>query len=459
MKDARESRQFVIVGAGLAGSLMAIYLGRRGHRVEVLERRHDPRGTNTDSSGRSINLGLSERGIRVLRDIGLLDTLLPRMVPMRGRAIHRPNGELVLQPYGTNDSQILHSILRRDLNIALIDKAETSATVHFSFGTRLTGLAKDETVATCIDERDGRQREVKADAVIGADGVFSMVRGEMQRGEPADYRQEFLDWGYKEVTIPPAPDGTARTELQALHVWPGSQGLIVAHPNIDNSLTGSVFLPLLGEHSLVALDSPEAVHSFFDDAFPGARGLMPDLVEEFKTNPVGTMVSIRTSPWHYKGQIVLIGDACHAVYPFYGQGMNAAFEDCAQLDSCLGRHPDDWASAFEEYQRLRKPHTDVLADLSKQNFVELRDRLRSPLHLLMKRLDLLLNRMFPEAWKPLYTMVSHTTMPYAKALERAERQEKIIKSIVAGVLVTTTASALSASHSFLKRGSHVDRLR
>lgn len=444
MKNEQIPRKIVIVGAGLAGSLMATYLGRRGFRVEVYERRGDPRRYNTHDNGRSINLGLSERGIRVLREIGLLESLWSRTVPMRGRAIHRPDGELVFQPYGTNDSQILHSILRRDLNVALINKAETYPEVRFFFGAKLTQLVKEKTVAYFTDERSGAETLVAADAIIGADGAFSAVRSEMQRGERADYHQEFLDWGYKELTIPPAPDGSARTELQALHVWPGSQGLIVAHPNCDNSLTGTLFMPLTGEPSLASLNSPEAVQKFVDRSFPDTAELMPDLVEEFESNPVGTLVCVRTSPWHYKDRVVLIGDACHAVYPFYGQGMNSAFEDCAELDACLGRHPADWAAAFDMYQQRRKPHTDVLAELSKQNFIELRDRLRSPLRLVMKKADLALNKAFPDVWKPLYTMVSHTTIPYADALRRAEHQDVVLKCLGAGVLFAAAATFRAA---------------
>ncbi|MFN2483598.1 MAG: FAD-dependent oxidoreductase, partial [Candidatus Limnocylindria bacterium] len=298
---------FLIVGAGLAGSLMATCLGRRGVRVEVFERREDPRRSAAHDAGRSINLGLSERGIRALREIGLLDSLWPSTVPMRGRAIHRPDGELFFQPYGTSESQILHSITRRDLNVALIEKAERYPSVRFTFSARLTSLVKENAVAHFSDERTGAQTQVDADAIIGADGAFSAVRREMQRGERADYQQEFLDWGYKELTIPPAADGSPRTELRALHVWPGERGLIVAHPNPDNSLTGTVFLPLAGEHSMESLSSPAAVRDFFRQRFPDTAELMPHLTEEFERNPVGTLVCVRTSPWHYEDRVVLLG--------------------------------------------------------------------------------------------------------------------------------------------------------
>jgi kynurenine 3-monooxygenase len=430
------SRKVVIVGAGLSGSMMASYLGRRGYRVDVVERRSDPRVRAQDDAGRSINLGLSERGIRSLRDIGLLDSLWECTVPMRGRAIHRPNGHLSFQPYGTNESQILYSILRRDLNVALIENASSYPGVSFTFDTRLVALDKEKVLAHFIDEQTGAPTTAEADFIVGADGVFSVVRREMQRGERADFDQRFLEWGYKELTIPAAPDGSARTRLEALHVWPGEQGgLIVAHPNRDNSLTGTLFLPL---ETLDSLTSPDAVQEFLHTHFPDTASLMPDAVEEFGVNPVGTLVCVRTSQWHFEDSVVLVGDACHAVYPFYGQGMNSSFEDCTELDACIGRHPDDLAAAFAEYQHRRKRHTDVLADLSAQNFVELRDRLSSPLHVLLKKADLALNKAFPKSWMPLYTMVSHTTIPYADALRRAERQHAILKA--AG---TTLAAAVA----------------
>ncbi|MFD0890711.1 FAD-dependent oxidoreductase, partial [Streptosporangium algeriense] len=268
---------------------------------------------------------------------------------------------------------------------------------------------------------EGEEVGAAGDAVIGADGVFSRVRAHMQHGLRADLHQEFLEWGYKELTIPAADDGSPRTRLEALHVWPGEDALIVAHPNRDNSLTGTLFLPFerFGE-----ITDPEA---FLAGRFPDTRELMPYLAKEYAEHPVGHLVSIRTSPWHHRDRVALIGDACHAVYPFYGQGMNSALEDCTVLDRCLGDHPDDLEAAFAAYQRLRKPHTDVLDELSKQNFVELRDRLRSPLHLARKKADLLLARLFPGRWVPLYTMVSHTTIPYADALARARRQDALLR--------------------------------
>jgi kynurenine 3-monooxygenase len=433
----RQSHRFVIVGAGLAGSLMAVHLAARGHQVELYERRPDPRTPGAIDHGRSINLGLSQRGIGALHGVGLLDAVLPHTVPMRGRAVHRRGGGQSFQPYGTTDDQILHSIRRADLSAVLADRAASYPRVRYFFGTTFTRLDADKPVAYFTDP-DGAELRVTADAVIGADGVFSTVRQQMQHGGHADYAQEFLSWGYKEVTIP------AASPLEALHVWPGERGLIVAHPNRDGSLTGTVFLPLDGPDSLATLRGPERIRDFFAAEFPDILGLAPELVEEFRRNPIGTLVTVRTAPWHRRDQVVLLGDAAHAVYPFYGQGMNAAFEDCAVLDACLGEHPADLGAAFAAYQHRRRRHTDVLAALSTQNFVDLRRRILSPLHGARRRADLALNRLFPKSWVPLYTMISHTTVPYADALARARRQDAVLSWLGLGAAAVVAVSTYGA---------------
>ncbi|GAA5069486.1 kynurenine 3-monooxygenase [Thermocatellispora tengchongensis] len=423
-----------IVGAGLSGSLLALFLARRGFRVEVFERRDDPRaGGKQDAEGRSINLGLSARGIRALRRAGLLGELWPHTVPMRGRFIHAPGGGTAFQPYGTAEHEILHSVRRDVLNATLVEAAETRAGVRFRFGLRCRDLDPETGTLTLTGEVTGETRQVTADLVVGADGAFSAVRRLMHRGRPAELRQECLEWGYKELTIPPAPGGGPRTPIEALHVWPAHRALIVAHPNTDDSLTGTLFLPHEGEGSFAEIRSGADAERFFDARFPGARELIPDLAGEYEANPVGSLVSVRTSPWSAAGRVVLVGDACHAVYPFYGQGMNASFEDCVVLDECLAAHPGDMGAALRAYEGLRRPHTDVLAELSARNFLELRDGLRSPARMLRARADLVLNRVFPRGWKPLYTMISHTTMPYGEALRRARRQDALLGAATAAL--------------------------
>jgi kynurenine 3-monooxygenase len=425
-------RHAVIVGAGLSGSLMALYLARRGWRVDVYERRGDPRRASAE--GRSINLGLSTRGMRALAAVGLLDAVLARSVPMRGRYVHTGGPQLAYQPYGTRADEVLHSILRSDLNALLIDQAETYADVRFAFGQALTALEPEKGIAYF----EGGAT-VRAALVIGADGANSAVRGQLEQHGLATTSVTVPDWGYKELTIPAAADGSARTPIEGLHVWPGGgHGLMVAHPNVENSLTATLFLPLV---ELSRLDSRAAITEFLAAYYPDTLDLMPGCVDEWLRHPVGHLVTVRTGPWHHRG-VVLIGDAAHAVYPFYGQGMNSSFEDCTVLDQCLGRFPDDLPRALAEYQRLRKRHADVLAELSERNFVELRDKLRSPWFRLRKQADLVLHRLLGPVWLPLYTMVSHRAVPYADALRRARLQNLALVALLGLAVVAGPAVLL-----------------
>lgn len=397
---------FAVVGAGLAGSLLAVYLAGQGHRVDVYERRADPRVAPPDE-GRSINLGLSARGIGALRKAGLWDSVRAHTVPMRGRYVHPKEGRPFFHPYGRDPGQILYSIRRDALSRTLVEHAEKLEGVRFFFETPVSDIDRDGPSFRAGGET------ITPDVIVGADGAFSTVRSELLRGRPADFRQEFLPWGYKELHLP------FTERLEALHVWPGEQGLMVAHPNIDGSLTCTLFM----DHS--DLQRPDLA-AYVKGALPAAD--LPDLPGQLARSPIGHLVTVRTSRWHENGRVVLIGDACHAVYPFYGQGMNSAFEDCVVLAECVEARPGDTEAAFATYQRRRKPHTDVLADLSADNFVELRDRLRSPLHLARKQVDAVLSRLLPDLWRPLYTMVSHTTMPYGEALRRARTQDRIVRA-------------------------------
>lgn len=429
----------IVVGAGLAGSLAALYLARRGYAVDVHERRPDPR-TAAPGEARSINLGLSARGMRALDGVGLLDDVLKRSVPMHGRVVHAPDGSVRFQPYGLRDHEILHSVLREELISLVVTAAEDEPGVRFHFGSRLRRLDRDTATVEVEPTGGGATTRITADWVVGADGVFSTVRQQMQYGLRADYSQEFLPWGYKELTIPVGADGQPRVRLEALHVWPGHEALMVAHPNRDGSLTCSLFMAHEGPVSFAALDSPTAVRDFFRRHFPDAEELMPDLVEEVAGHPIGHLVTVRTAPWRHADRVVLVGDAAHAVYPFYGQGMNSAFEDCLVLDGCLAEHPDDRAAALAAFEAARKPHTDVLADLSTANFVDLRDRVHRVGYTASAAADRVLSRLLPDRWVPLYTMVAHTTTPYADALARARRQERLLRRAGAALAVGAVAA-------------------
>jgi len=404
--------------------MIALYLARRGYQVEVFERRPDLRRSNV--RGPSMNLGLSRRGIESLQRVGLSEQVLELAIPMTGRVVHDLGGGIGYQPYGRNGSEVIQAIKRNDINAVLIDAAEATGSVRLTFEQRCLRLDRDTGTARFCNEATGEETTETADFWVGADGLFSTVRQTMQRGLRADYQQEYLDWGWKEITIPPDSDGSCRLEKNAFHLWPRGGSLLFAHPNQDGSFTCSLVLPLQGERSLESIDSPRRVHEFFDETFPDLRPMVPDLAEQFLANPVVSLVTIRTWPWHYRDRMVLLGDSAHAVVPFYAQGMNAAFEDCAVLDECLARHGDDRAAAFGEYQARRKRHTDALARMSKQNFLELRDKVRSPSLRMRRKLDNLLNRWLGNRWAPLHARVTNTSIPYADALELERRQDRIV---------------------------------
>ncbi|MFL5541341.1 MAG: FAD-dependent oxidoreductase [Longimicrobiaceae bacterium] len=413
-----------VVGAGPSGAAMAVYLGRRGWRVNVFERRRDPRLHDAED-GRSFNLGLSLRGILTLRDLGVADRVLAGAVRARGRVVHPLQGETRFQPYGRSEDECLWSISRRALTRALIDRAEELPGVRFRFEQACVEVEK-ETGAAVFRDETGASRRVEADFVVGADGAFSVVRQRMQRGERADYAQEFLPWGYKEIRLSAGADGASRVFLEALHVWPRGDCVVITHPNQDGSHTCTLFLAHQGgERSFAALRDDRDVAAFFAGTFPDLAALVPDLLEQWHRHPQASVVATRTSMWHWGGRVVLVGDACHAVYPFYGQGMNAAMEDCLTLDRCLGRFPGDRAAAFAGYQALRKENADALHTLVERNFVELREAAGSPVLAWQKQVDFVLNRLFPRRWLPPYSMVVHSTMPYAEALRRADRQARI----------------------------------
>src|SRR5262245_18712214 len=431
-----------IVGAGLAGALMACYLGRAGQRVDLYERRPDPRNHGPER-GRSINLALSVRGIHALREVGLADEVLKAGVLMRGRMIHHLDGSQTFQPYGKDDSEALHSVSRAGLNLLLVEAAARYASVRLFFGHRCVGL--DLATGTLDFVAGGQTVQVASDFIVGADGAYSAVRAAMQKQERFDYSQEYLTHGYKELTIPAGPGGAFRMERHALHIWPRGTFMMIALPNLDGSFTCTLFWPFEGPNSFAALKTEADVLAFFTEQFPDAVPLIPDLADEFLHNPTGALVTIRCQPWHHGRRAVLLGDAAHAVVPFLGQGMNAAFEDCTVLAACLARHSADREGAFAEYQALRKEHVDVLADLYVENFVEMRDKVGSRLFVLKKRLSVLLHWLFPRWYLPLYTMVEFTRVPYAQALRRARAQDRVVWAACAALLLALLALAWALS--------------
>ncbi|HEX9944246.1 MAG TPA: NAD(P)/FAD-dependent oxidoreductase [Thermoanaerobaculia bacterium] len=417
-----------IVGAGLGGSLLGIYLARRGWEVHLHERRGDLRHGPVES-GRSIKLTLAERGLAALAELGLDEHVKKNIcVPLRARAIHSDTGTIAYQPYGKDDREVIHSFSRNDLNGFLLNVAEEEPTLRIHFNQSCVEIDKENAAATFRDVRTGAETRAQADILIGADGAFSTIRRQMMVRERVDYSQEFLPWGYKELTIEATAEGLLPMDRHALHIWPCGDHMLFALPNLDGSLCGICTLPFTGRHSFESLTDANAVETMFRTHFPDAVPFMPKALEEFQARPVAEFITIRTSRWHYKGKVLLIGDAAHSVVPFYGQGMNAAFEDCSILNRLIDRRgTDDWQALFAEFQALRKPNTDVLAQLSIENFFEMQDTVRRPIVTARKRTSIFLNKIFRQHSVPLYTMISHSTMPYAEAVERHRRQERIAR--------------------------------
>ena len=422
---ADTTKSITIVGAGLGGALMAVFLGRAGHRVRVYDRRPDPRRRGS-GRGRSINLAISTRGLAALERVGLERALLEVAVPMRGRMVHAVDGDLTFQPYGHQADHVIHSVSRAGLNRLLVEAAEAMPNVEVRFGQRCVDVDLENAVGLFADIDTDATSSVAADLLIGADGAFSEVRLAMQKTDRFEYAQSYLQHGYKELTIPAAERGGFRMERNALHIWPRGGLMMIALPNVDGSFTCTCFWPLDGDNSFSALATRDEVRAYFSKMFPDAVPLMPALEEDFLLNAVGSLVTVRCAPWRFKDRVALLGDAAHAVVPFYGQGANAAFEDCLVLDECLREFSGDIAEALDTYERRRKRHADALADLAIGNFLEMRDKTASKTFLLGKKVEKVLAKLFPGRFVPLYYMVSFRRTPYADAVHRARAQWRAV---------------------------------
>jgi len=433
--------KFVIIGGGLGGALLACYLGKAGFRTEVYEMRDDLRTTELPG-GRSINLALSYRGLCALEPVGLVDEVLRQAIPMRGRMIHAVTGETVFQPYGVDDSQAINSVSRAGLNIALLNAAAKYPNVRLFFDQKCTDVRLDNGDVELLKTKTHERSTVHADVVLSADGAFSVVRRIMQKQDRFNYSQEYLGHGYKELTIPSGPGGAFALEKNALHIWPRKSFMMIALPNADGSFTCTLFWPFEGANSFAAVPDEGELLRFFEEQFPDALPLMPTIAHDYFMNPTSSMVTVRCTPWHAGGRVVLLGDAAHAVVPFYGQGMNAAFEDVLVLDECVKKHRPDWARVFEAYETARRPHTDALADLAVHNFLEMRDKTGSRMFLMQKKAEKFLSKLLPGLFVPLYIMVTFTRIPYAEAVHRAYRQKIAVWMGLIG-LATITMIALS----------------
>ncbi len=434
-------KRVTIAGGGLAGALMAKYLGLAGHQVSLYERRPDIRGVEI-VRGRSINLAVSTRGLTALHEVGLREKILEEAVPMRGRMMHSVDGKLTFQPYSKNPDECIQSISRGGLNQLLLTEASKHENVSLHFEQRCVDVDPESGKAFFLSETTGEVTETDADLVIGADGAFSAVRARLQRSDLFDYSQSYLDSGYLELHIPPAEGDGFRLEKNALHIWPRGRFMMIALPNHGGTYTVTCFWPLDGEHSFGRLTNEAEVAEYFGRWFGDAVPLMPTLVEDYLAAKPSSLVTVRCAPWTV-GKVTLVGDAAHAIVPFYGQGMNAGFEDCRILNGLLASTPDDWPGAIERYAKERKPNGDAIADLAIGNFYEMRDHVASPLFLARKKLEKLLQAVLPGLFIPLYSMVSFSNTPYADAVDRARRQDRVVLGGAVALLLFILAVAWS----------------
>lgn len=420
-----------IIGAGLNGSLLAIGLVRRGFKVQIYERRPDIRRVAI-RAGRSINLALSTRGIHALSQIGLWDGMQKIIIPMKGRMMHALNSELTFQPYGKDENEVINSISRADLNIALLNAAESEG-VRIFFQHRCIGINVKTGDTQIRDEQSGAGRTLSCGVVIGCDGAASIFHREMLKLPRFNYSQQYLDYGYKELTIPSAGDGKHTLETHALHIWPRGNFMLIALPNIDGTFACILFLPFEGADSFAQLSSPSSVMEFFRSNFADAAALMPNLTENFFANPTGSMVTIKCSPWHVDSECLLLGDAAHSIVPFFGQGINCGFEDCTYFFELLDRYGRDWKRVFTEFEAMRKINTDAIADLAVENFVEMRDRVADPHFLFRKKVELALEAKYPRLFVPKYAMVTFHRIPYSVAMKRGIVQDRMLAELCNGI--------------------------
>jgi kynurenine 3-monooxygenase len=428
---SRADESPVVLGAGLAGALLGVFLARRGYRPRIYEKRADPR-MGDGEGGRSINLALAARGIRALRAAGVIERVLPLLTPMRGRMIHDVDGGESFQPYGQRADEQIYSVSRRDLNVALLDAVtgEYRLDVTFDHDCVRVSPASGEIE---LEDTAGARHLLRADRIFGADGAGSVLRQAMVATGSVTVREEWLPHGYKELSLPPDAGGGHRLEPNALHIWPRGGFMLIALPNLDGSFTCTLFLPFEGEASFAALGDADAVVRFFGRHFPDVPTMMPDLVEQFLANPVGRMGTVRCRPWSHGSRALLVGDAAHAIVPFHGQGANCAFEDCRVLDELIERLDGAWPLVFEAFEAERPANANAIADMALENYVEMRDTVLDPRFHLKKQLAFELERRHPARFIPRYSMVMfHPEIGYAEAERRGRVQAEMLERLTAG---------------------------
>src|SRR5690554_3105686 len=424
MKD----KKVAVVGAGLVGSLLAVLLAKKGMNVDVFERRPDLRKAK-EIGGRSINLALSNRGFKALELAGFADEIKSIAIPMYGRQMHDVQGNLTFQPYG-KENEAIYSVSRGQLNQKLMNLADDYENIHYRFNhaCETIDLSKNEIVFN--DTLKNTSEKYTYDHVFGTDGAFSAVRGALQKTPLFNYAQEYLPHGYKELNFPANPDGKHCFDKNCLHIWPRGEFMLIALPNLDGSFTVTLFFPMKGETSFESLDTEEKVVDFFEKTFPDALANMPTLTKDFFENPTSTLVTIRCNPWNFEDKVMLLGDASHAVVPFYGQGLNAGMEDCTVFIDLLEKHNEKDGSLFNLFSENRVKDGDAIADLALYNYIEMRDLAGDEDFLLRKKIERKFSDLYPNKWMPLYSQVTFSHIPYSEALAAGEKQDKIMDVVM-----------------------------
>jgi kynurenine 3-monooxygenase len=422
-------KETIVIGAGLVGSLLSIYLSKRGYKVKVYERRGDMRKEEM-SGGRSINLALSDRGIKALEEVGIMDEIKKIAIPMHGRYIHNADGTTAYQPYG-QEGQFINSVSRAELNKKLMNLAETNGAEIF-FNERCESINWNTSRINFENSSTAQLSTLNFQLAFGSDGAYSAARLTHQlQHDRFQYQQHYIDFGYKELTIPAGSNDEFLLEKNALHIWPRGNYMLIALPNMDGSFTCTLFFPFDGEPSFASLTTKEKVATFFKTTFSDAYSLMPTLVEDFFTNPTSSLVTVKCFPWIREEKFALIGDAAHAIVPFFGQGMNCGFEDCRVLNSLIDKHNEDWNLILQEYQTVRKPDADAIAELALNNFIEMRDKVGDPKFLLQKKIEATFSKKYPDKWTPAYSQVTFSPqIRYSDALKNSIKQEAIMQQVM-----------------------------
>lgn len=423
-----EEKKVAVVGAGLVGSLMAVLLAEKGMQVDVFERRPDLRKAKA-IGGRSINLALSNRGFKALALAGFDKEIRDISIPMYGRQMHDVEGNLTNQAYG-KDNEAIYSVSRGQLNQKLMNLADDYDNVNYRFDRACEDIDLSKNEITFENSKTSQKEHFSYDHVFGADGAFSAVRGVLQKTPMFNYSQEYLPHGYKELSFPANPDGTHCFDKNCLHIWPRGEFMMIALPNLDGSFTVTLFFPMKGEVSFESLDTEEKVVDFFNKTFPDAVPHMPTLVEDFFSNPTSTLVTVRCSPWNYEDKVMLLGDASHAVVPFYGQGLNSGLEDCTVFFEMYEKHKGDVKDLFESFSAQRVPDGNAIADLALYNYIEMRDLAGDKDFLLRKKIERKFSDLYPNKWMPLYSQVTFSHIRYSEALAAGNRQRKIMDEVM-----------------------------